>query len=134
MHVLGQYKFKCFVYYPWLSCVSHFIDIYTAVIKNIRKMHNISIRLQIFSILTIKDAYCIQYIMSNYSLILSNVSENYWENYSYLFYLIEYTCIFLSHVFLTPNCKLGFNSKDHEVENRGKQHKRILRYWQFKSS
>ena len=39
MYVLGLHKFKCFVYPASLFCISHSIDIYLVVIKNIRNMH-----------------------------------------------------------------------------------------------
>ena len=39
MHVLGYFKFKCFSYPALLSCVSHFIDICTVAIKDIKNMH-----------------------------------------------------------------------------------------------
>ena len=36
MYVFGEYKFECFAYFAWLSCVSHSIDICTVAIKNMR--------------------------------------------------------------------------------------------------
>ena len=42
MHVLGWYKFKCFVYPASISCISNAIDIGTVAIKNIRNMHAVS--------------------------------------------------------------------------------------------
>ena len=42
MYVLGWCKLKCFVYTTWLSCVSHYIDISTVTIKNIRNMSAVS--------------------------------------------------------------------------------------------
>ena len=42
MHVLGWYKFKCFVYPTSFSFVSLFIDICTVAIKIIRNMDVVS--------------------------------------------------------------------------------------------
>ena len=42
MYVLGLYTFKCFLYPTSLSCVSHYINICTVTIKNIRNMHAVS--------------------------------------------------------------------------------------------
>ena len=42
MYVIGQYKFKCFIYPVLLACVSHSADISTVAIKNIRNMHAVS--------------------------------------------------------------------------------------------
>ena len=42
MYVLGQYKFKCFVYTTSLSYVSHSVYICTVAIKNIRNMDVVS--------------------------------------------------------------------------------------------
>ena len=52
--VLGCYKFKCFVYPAYLSCVLHSVDICTVAIKiyEICKLFQ-PIKLQIFCILTI---------------------------------------------------------------------------------
>ena len=54
MHALVWYKFKCFVYLASLSCVSHFIDVCTVAIKNIRNMHTDSTN-QIAGILHFND-------------------------------------------------------------------------------
>ena len=54
MYVLGWYKFKYFVYPASLSCVSHFIDVCTVAIKNIRNMHTDSTN-QIAGILHFND-------------------------------------------------------------------------------
>ena len=54
MHVLGKYKFKCFVYPASFSCVSHSIDICTVAIKIIRNMHAVSTN-QVADILHFND-------------------------------------------------------------------------------
>ena len=55
MYVLGQCRFKCFVYLAQLSCVSHSIEIYSVAIKNIRNITVFQpIKLQVFCILTVK--------------------------------------------------------------------------------
>ena len=54
MHVLGYYKFKCFVYPTSLSRVSHSIDICTVAIENIRNMQAVSTN-QIADILHFSD-------------------------------------------------------------------------------
>ena len=54
MYVLGCYKFKCFVYPAYLSCVSHSVDICTVAIKNIWNMQAVSTN-QIADILHFND-------------------------------------------------------------------------------
>ena len=54
MYILGQPKFKCFVYPALLSSVSHSINICTVAIKNIRNMHAVSTN-QVADILHVKD-------------------------------------------------------------------------------
>ena len=43
MYVLGQCKFKCFIFPAYLSYVSHSFDICNAAIKNVTKIHCIYI-------------------------------------------------------------------------------------------